>query len=66
MSRSYNKHFKPRTFQIGDLVLRENPKNQVEREKKGKWESNWLGPFLIVEDFETDTYKLSDCDGEEL
>ena len=27
MLRSYNKKFKPRDFQLGDLILRENPKN---------------------------------------
>ena len=28
MSRSYNKKVKPHDFQLGDLILRENPKNQ--------------------------------------
>ena len=28
MSRSYNKKIKPCDFQLGDLVLRESPKNQ--------------------------------------
>ena len=51
---------------MGDLVLRENPKNQVDREKKGKWEANWLGPFVIVSSFGMGTYKLADCDGDEL
>ena len=29
MSNQYNKKMKPREFQIGDLVLRENPRNQA-------------------------------------
>lgn len=66
MSTNYNKKIKPKKFEIGDLVLRENPKNHVDQEKKGKWEANWLGPFIIVSSYETGTYKLADCNGEEL
>lgn len=66
LSRHYNKKVKPRVFQIGDLVLRESPKNQAVREKKGKWEANWIGPYLITESFGTGTYRLSDCDGTQL
>lgn len=51
MSRTYNNHIKSRTIQIGDLVLQENSKNQAEREKKGKWEVNWLEPFVITSSF---------------
>lgn len=28
ISRGYNKKVKPREFQLGDLILKENPKNQ--------------------------------------
>ena len=44
MSRSYNKKVKPCDFQLSDLVLRENPKNQQQQVQKGKFEPNWLGP----------------------
>ena len=47
-------------------MLQENPKNQVDREKKGKWEANWIGPYIIKESFSIGTYKLVDCDREEL
>lgn len=46
MSRNYNKKIKPREFQVGDLVLRENPRNQQDRENKGKFQANWLEPFI--------------------
>ena len=32
MTNTYNKKFHPREFQVGDLVLQENPKNQKNRE----------------------------------
>ena len=66
LSRNYNKKVKPHIFQIGDIVRRENPKNQATREKKWKWEVNWIGPYIIIESFGTGTYRLLDCDGKEL
>ena len=35
MSKEFNKKVHPREFQVGDLVLRENPKNQQNRVQKG-------------------------------
>lgn len=40
MSRSYNKKVKPCDFQLGDLILRENPKNQKQMVQKGKFKPN--------------------------
>lgn len=34
---SYNHKIKPRTFEVGDLVLKKNPKNQQGRQKKDKF-----------------------------
>ena len=64
ISRGYNKKFRHREFQVGDLVLRENPKNQSHRECKGKFEPNWLGPFLITTTFGSGAYQLSMTKGE--
>ena len=66
MSRQYNKKMKPREFQIGDLVLRENPRNQAIQEKKGKFKTNWLGPYVITAVFGSGAYQLSTSDGEVL
>ena len=66
MSKAFNKKVHPREFQIGDLVLRENPQNQQTREQKGKFEPNWLGPYVITAAFGTGAYLLSDPDGEQL
>ncbi|GLJ16331.1 hypothetical protein SUGI_0276020 [Cryptomeria japonica] len=66
MSHSYNHKVKPRTFEVGDLVLRENPKNQQDREKKGKFEPNWLGPYIIIVAYRSGAYQLSTIEGEPL
>ncbi|GLJ34133.1 hypothetical protein SUGI_0686150 [Cryptomeria japonica] len=63
---SYNHKVKPRTFEVGDLVLRENPKNQQDRDKKGKFEPNWLGPYIITAAYGSGAYQLSTTEGEPL
>ena len=40
MSTSYNKKVHPREFQVGDPFIRNNPKNQHNREHKGNFELN--------------------------
>lgn len=62
--RSYNHKVNPRVFQLGDLVLRENLQNQQDREKKGKFEPNWLGPYIIVVAYGSGAYRLSTLEGE--
>ena len=66
MSRSYNKKVKPGSFELGDLVLRENPKNQQQRTQKGKFEPNWLGPYIITAVYGSGAYQLSTTEGEVL
>ncbi|GLJ39711.1 hypothetical protein SUGI_0811870 [Cryptomeria japonica] len=63
---NYNHKVKPRTFEVGDLVLRENPKNQQDIEKKGKFEPNWLGPYIITTVYGSGAYQLSTTGGEPL
>ena len=66
MSTQYNKKVHPREIQVGELVLRENPKNQQHREQKGKFEPNQLGPYIITTIFGSGAYQLSTPEGEEL
>ena len=66
MSQSYNKKVCPRSFQLGDLVLRENPKNQQQRTQKGKFKPNWLGPYIITIVYGFFAYQLSIAEGEVL
>lgn len=44
MFHNYNHKIKPQTFEVGDLVLKENHRNKYDHEKKDKFEPNWLGP----------------------
>ena len=66
MSKAFNKKVHPREFQVGDLVLRVNHKNQQNRDQKGKFEPNWLGPYIIIAAFGSGAYLLSTVEGEQL
>ena len=66
MSTQYNKKVHPHEFQVGDLVLKENPKNQQNREQKEKFEPNCLGPYIVTAAFGSGAYQLSTPEGEEL
>lgn len=66
MCRSYNHKVIPRIFLIGDLVLKENPRNQQDREKKGKFEPNWLGPYVIISAYGSGAYQLTTSEGDVL
>uniref|UniRef100_A0A2N9G140 Uncharacterized protein n=1 Tax=Fagus sylvatica TaxID=28930 RepID=A0A2N9G140_FAGSY len=47
MRREHNKNVKPRTFQIGDLVLRKVMAN-TRRPNEGKLGPNWEGPYKVL------------------
>ena len=66
LCRSYNKKVMVRKFDIGDLVLMQNPKNQADREKPGKFEPNWLGLYIIISSFGSGAYQLETPEGEQL
>ena len=66
MCRSYNHKVIPRNFKVGDLVLKENPRNQQDREKKGKFEPNWLGPYVIISAYGSGAYQLTNSEGDVL
>lgn len=66
MRRSYNKRVRPRHFEVGDIILKENQRNLVEREKPRKFEANWQGPFIITRVVGNDTYHLTTMEGDPL
>ena len=66
MSTSYEKNVHPHEVQVGMLVLRENPKNQQIREQNGKFEPNWLGPYIVTTTFGSSAYQLSTLEGKQL
>ena len=46
------------------MVLKENMKVQADREKKGKFEPTWLGPYVVTASFGSGAYQLSTPEGE--
>eukprot|EP01018_Ginkgo_biloba_P006932 Gb_39495 [translate_table: standard] len=67
LRKRYNQNIKAKEFEVGDLVLKENKKNtNKDREKKGKFEPNWLGPYVVIAKYGSGAYKLATQDGREL
>ena len=57
----------PKAFEVGDMVLQENVSNTTTRDElKGKFEPNWVGPYIIMEAHGRGSYRLSTLDGEVL
>ena len=46
------------------MVHKENMKVQTDREKKGKFEPTWLGPYVVIASFGFGAYQLSKLEGE--
>ena len=64
MSQRYNKKVHSREFQVGELILRENPKNQQNRAQKGMLELDWLGPYILITSFGFSACQLSMPEGD--
>lgn len=63
---SFGKKIKAKEFNMGDLVLKDNiNKIVVNDEVNGKFEPNWLGPYVVVEETGSRAYNLSYMDGKE-
>ncbi|KAM3395988.1 hypothetical protein P3S68_004994 [Capsicum galapagoense] len=61
MARAYNKKVRPRHFEVGQLVLKRILPHQVEA--KGKFSSNWQGPFIVKKVFPNGALYLTDIEG---
>jgi hypothetical protein len=48
----HNTRVRPRSFVVGDLVLR------LKQDGHGKLESPWLGPYIVTEDIPGGAYRL--------
>ena len=46
------------------MVLKENMKVQIDKEKKDKFEPTWLGPYVVTTSFGSTPYQLSTLEGE--
>ncbi|XP_073133656.1 uncharacterized protein [Henckelia pumila] len=59
MTKAYNDRVKPRSFQVGDLVLR---KSDILK-SVGKLDPKWKGPYKVIEIVKMGTYRLQHSDG---
>ena len=50
----HSRRLRPRSFQVGDLVLRLN------QERTEKLESPWLGPYVVTEVIDGGAYRIKD------
>ena len=62
LAGSYNKRVKPRTFQLGDLVLRKVFENTADP-TAGKFHPNREGPYLVTQAGESGAYALDKLNG---
>ena len=62
MKRGYDKNIKPRSFQIGDLMLRKVVAN-TRNLNDGKLGPNWEGPYKMVSFTGIGSYRLENMDG---
>ncbi|XP_049388505.1 uncharacterized protein LOC125852866 [Solanum stenotomum] len=60
IARAYNKKVRPRHFEVGQLVLKRILPHQ--EEAKGKFSSNWQGPYLIKEVLSKGALHLTDVE----
>ena len=61
----FDKREKADKFQVGDWVLKWDVVRQ-EKGKHGKFDSFWIGPFVIDQVYENNTFKLQNLEGEEV
>ena len=64
MIRAHDKKVRPRQFREGDLVLKKILPNQ--QDQRGKWASNWDGPYVVKRAFSRGALILTEMDGNEL
>ena len=50
----HNRRLRPRSFEVGDLVLR------LKQESHEKLESPWVGPYIVIEVIPGGAYRLKD------
>ena len=65
VKKNFDKSSKPRSFQKGDIVLLWD-KRREKLGKHGKFDSLWLGPFIIYGVAGTNSFLLNNMDGERL
>ena len=64
MKNAFDKKVRTREFSEGDLVLKKV--SQALKDNRGKWASNYDGPFVVKRAFSGRALVLTNIDGEEL
>ncbi|XP_012839272.1 PREDICTED: uncharacterized protein LOC105959678 [Erythranthe guttata] len=59
MAKAYNSKVRPRSFQVGDLVLRKDEASHP----IGKLDPKWEGPYKVTKVVNTGAYRLENIDG---
>ncbi|XP_038885779.1 uncharacterized protein LOC120076069 [Benincasa hispida] len=63
MSKAFDKHVKPRFFQVGDLVIAVRRPIITTRHTGNKFTPKWDGPYVVKEVYTNGAYKIVDQDG---
>ncbi|KAA0060610.1 uncharacterized protein E6C27_scaffold22G004880 [Cucumis melo var. makuwa] len=63
MSKAFDKQVRPRSFQVGDLVLAVRRPIITTRHTGNKFTPKWDGPYIVKEVFTNGAYKIIDQDG---
>ena len=63
LSSAFNKRVKPRSFQVGDLVLAVRRPIITTHHTSNKFTSKWDEPYVVQEVYTNGAYKLIDNDG---
>jgi len=61
---AFNKRVKFRSFDVGDLVQTIRRLIVINQTTKGKFESQWEGPYIVTKVFPKGAYELSNYDGQ--
>lgn len=63
MTRAFNKKVRPRSFQVGDMVLAVRRPIITSRKTGNKFTSKWDGPYVVREVYTNGAYKIVDAEG---
>ena len=64
-AKQYNQTVQPRSFEVGDLVLRRADIGLKNR-RDGKFAQNWEGPYRVISKIHSGAYRLETLEGAEL
>ncbi|XP_070008272.1 uncharacterized protein LOC142165127 [Nicotiana tabacum] len=63
LARAFNKKVRPRSFQVGDLVLAVRRPIILNKRIGDKFTSKWDGPYVLKETYSSGAYKIVNKDG---